>query len=192
MSFPLLSVLHLLILQLSCQNRNSFILSGIFFQIFHKAHSDQHDDHTYRECRYNADRLQIVHGAVRKDQRDRQQDQQDAPHQLYQFMRLLTLSKLMIAVTGTYQGNGIKGCGIKRYHGNQHQYQYEGCAGQCTDHLYNHIIEISVQSISCKKIRASQYLFPKRVIPQHNKADDCGTCPKQITAKNNLTNSSSL
>ena len=79
--------------------------------ILQEARRDEYDDGSDGEGCNDADRLEIAHGADREQQRDRQQDQQDAPHQLDQLMGLLLFAQTLAAVAGGDQRDGIEGGG---------------------------------------------------------------------------------
>ena len=72
----------------------------IFFRIFQKTECYHYDDGTDRKGCDDADRLQIAHRTFCKEQSNRKQDKQDAPHKLNSFVWLFAVFQSVIAIAG--------------------------------------------------------------------------------------------
>ena len=146
------------------------ILAGVLQEACH----DQDDHRPDGKRRYNADGLQVAHGAVREDQGDREQDQQNAPHELDPLVGHFPVLNAVIAVAGRDQRNGVKGRGVKGDHGEQQQDEHEGGAGQRLDDGDDHIVQIARFFIQRDKICLPGDLQPQRIVAENDKADDRG------------------
>lgn len=141
-----------------------FCRHDIFLRILQKARRNHHDDCANRECRHDADRLQVVHRAFRKQQCNGQQNQQDAPHQLDALIRLFIVLEGVVAVTGCRQCDRIKGCCVEGDHRNQNNHHNDRYARHSLDHIYDHTVHIAVSQIPGDKVLLSGHLQSHRVV----------------------------
>ena len=100
-------------------------LSHVLFRIFEEAPYHQNHDDPDRERANDADALDIVHAALREDQRYGKNDQKDAPQKNDQRVRFLVLVQPFITVACCGIRNGIERRRIERNHAQQDQNQNE-------------------------------------------------------------------
>lgn len=169
---------HLLALEIQkpCLIPRSTLLilipAHIFLRILQKAPHDHNDNKRDRKRSHNADGLKIAHRAFGEDERDRKKNQQNAPHKLNHPMRLLALSELMIAIAGRRIRDRIKGRGVKRDHGEQHDGKHKRRAGHGADNIGDQAVRVTCLGIGGEKIRRALHLLPKRIVAEDNKAQD--------------------
>ena len=63
----------------------------MLFRILQERRDDHHDHNGDREGRDHGHSLEVIHRILRKDERDRKQDQQDRPEKLHDRARLRAL-----------------------------------------------------------------------------------------------------
>lgn len=144
-------------------------LFHILLRVFYETPDHQYHDDSDRECRNDADTLNIVHRTLTEYQCDRQYDQQDTPQQNDQCMRFFIFVQLLITIAGSCVSDRIETRRIKCDHAYQDQYQERAAGGHGVDNTHDQFIEIPAGLILCDKILKPCSLLPKAVISQDHK-----------------------
>ena len=131
--------------------------------------SNHHDNHANWECGNNTYRLKIIHRTFSKQQRNRQQNQKNAPHKLNSLIRLFAIFQFVIAIARSRQRNRIKGSCIEGNHRQKHNHHNDRCERHCFYNAYNHSVKVTISQILCNKLSLSSDLHSHRIVTKYDK-----------------------
>ena len=128
--------------------------------------------------------MQICHGALREEEGNRQENQEDGPEELESPVGLLIARHLAVGVGARDHGNRVKGGCVKGNHREYQEYQHEAIARQGAEYREYGLVEIAALLIHAEQVYLAEQLQAETVVPEHNEGNPGAEEARRIAAQN--------